>query len=263
MVDFNTSNLNDLALKDWITGEDITEAALDGDNSSTEIGVNANIDAILALESNFESSLAPARNVRGKLYADSTTSNEVELKIDPDGAGSDISIGTATATRFTPASGVSILTIDTAEVSQLGNAAGALMAYTVPANTLSVNNKAIRFTAWGRRDASNADANVEIRWGGTAVSDFTVQLTSSVDWVVQVVVARKASNSQVGYSMVVSTRDAGFEPSAVSNEGFVLGQTWVATETDSATIVFDLFNDGTGNVGDTIAQEGLIVELLN
>lgn len=87
------SALTDPSIRTYVNLEKLTHTKLNADLVALKAGVDNLNDVVADLQKNFAGGSPPTDNtVRGGLYADTTTSNQVDLKCDPDGNGADIII---------------------------------------------------------------------------------------------------------------------------------------------------------------------------
>ena len=234
-----------------VSGGTITASDFNSFINDVEARIANLNDALADLENHHAGTAAPTDNaVQGKLWYETDT---YRLHLDPDGSGAD-----------QPLSRVESGGVGISAVSRAGNAAGTLITFTIPANTLRADGKIIKFTCWGTKSAANGAAVIEVRLASAAVSTFQIQ-SAALRWMVEFYLIRTGSNTQDWFYKAINTDDvaAGFHGASAQSAGSVRLDFGTGTLTDTATIAFDLRNDGTGNASDNIVQEEMIVEILN
>lgn len=162
-----------------------------------------------------------------------------------------IGIGTGSGTGTT----VAVADVQTTVVGNVGVGTDDLMSYTLPANSLSANKKAIRVTAWGA-GANNANAKQVAFFFGSILSSVNLDISVAVTWRFEAIVVRTGSGAQkvsvFWYFNTGATGSANQRGSQVNTTGAV---TDTATITVKAQAVATADND--------VTQEGMIVEFLN
>ncbi len=149
--------------------------------------------------------------------------------------------------------------------STKAGATGVLKSFTIPANLLGVNGKALRVTAWGTKSGTGGVATVRIRIGSTPtqILAMTLDNTSGRGWFAELYIVRLSTSTlNVFMNAREQTQGTAFDMSAQQSYGVVDHQA-VSSDIDltsAQTIDFDVSAiDG----ADTVTQEGLIIELLN
>jgi len=242
----HANSLTDFSARTWTDGEDATASLFQGEFDSMQTAINDLNNAVQDLASSQSGTSAPSTNVAGQQFWDTSTER---LGIEVDGSGTLNQIPRVPAVNITA-------------VSRLGNAAGTLIVYSVPADTLKADGKIIRFTCWGNKTLSNADTGIEIRWGTTVLETFNCATTAG-SWKIVVLVIRTGSSTQDIHISCMAVLENGTNNDGNASSATFMEEFETATETDTAAIQFDLRNDGSGNVNDEVFQEGLIVEVLN
>lgn len=129
---------------------------------------------------------------------------------------------------------------------------GVLMTYTLPANTLDVNGKAVRVTAWGIGSAS-INVTINFRIAGTVIS--TLALTDAdFYWRFSILIVRTGSSAQVYVSELFTFTSGGVMTSLV---GFN------APITEDLTTALALDVNLSSWISGTVTQKGMLVEVLN
>lgn len=149
--------------------------------------------------------------------------------------------------------------------STKAGATGVLKSFTIPANLLGVNGKALKVTAWGTKSGTGGVATVRIRIGSTPtqILAMTLNNTSGRGWFAELYIVRLSTSTlNVFMNAREQTQGTAFDMSAQQSYGVVDHQA-VSSDIDltsAQTIDFDVSAiDG----ADTVTQEGLIIELLN
>jgi hypothetical protein len=149
---------------------------------------------------------------------------------------------------------VGVAHVNTTAVGNVGTGADDLMTYTLPANSLSANGKAVRVTAWGTT-ANNANAKiVAFRFDGNGP---VFSMTSSISgtWKLSAIIIKTGSNAQ---DFVVELAEAQLTSMVTPKQQISIG---TLAKTDTAAIAIKLQGDATAD--NDIVQEGMIVEFLN
>ena len=124
-----------------------------------------------------------------------------------------------------------------------------LMTYTMPADLLDVDGKAIRITAWG---TGNALDNVTIKLHFGADTATLMAANTVTTWGVTAIIIRTGATTQVGTGLFTKT--------ATAQLRFITA----STETLSGSIVVKITGENTGDTSnDAVVQEGMIIEILN
>ena len=129
---------------------------------------------------------------------------------------------------------------------------GVLMTYTLPTNTLDVDGKAVRVTAWGIGTASN-NVTINFRIGGTVISSLALTATD-IYWRFSILIVRTGSSAQAYISELFAFTSGG----AISTPVGVNA----TTAKDLATALALDVNLSSWIAG-TVTQKGMLVELLN
>ena len=150
----------------------------------------------------------------------------------------------------TPGTPVTVLHVSTTSQATTGTSEEVLATYTLPANTLSANGKAIRVTAWGTTAANGNAKTLRIRFGGVGgtVVALNATSTSGAYWLLRSVIIRTgaANQSSIGESMSSNTAVVVASP----------------TQTLSGAVDVVVTGTTTTSAGDATFI-GLVVEALN
>lgn len=152
------------------------------------------------------------------------------------------------------AGGIGRIHTNTTAVGNVGAGEDNLMSYTLPANVLNADGKAVRITAMGQ-GANNANAKtVKLYLGGaTGLTLVSAALTTGSirDWYIQAIVVRSGAGTQraFGYCM------EGTSSAVIDVEG--------ATGTRDETATQQILCTGTATADNDIQQFLLMVEVLN
>ena len=114
----------------------------------------------------------------------------------------DTNIGTGTAVARVGG----VLNVNTTSRATTGTSEEVLATYTLPANTLSANGKAIRVTAWGTTAANGNNKTARIRFGGIAGTNIALGTFSTNDggWEAVAVLVRTGASTQTSAGTVRS-----------------------------------------------------------
>ena len=125
------------------------------------------------------------------------------------------------------------------------------ISYTLPANTLNTDGKALRITAWGKFAANGNQKNFRVYFGATEIQKQTVVGASLSPVMADILVVRDGVGSQKSISKTIaSTTHSANQIDSLSED-----------ETGDIVIKITAQN-GTAAAAD-IVVEGMIVELLN
>jgi hypothetical protein len=151
---------------------------------------------------------------------------------------------------------VGIASVQTTQVGNVGSGTDDLMSYTLPANSLSANGKAVRITAWGTTSGTGNSKNLLFKFGGSTIANIVLDTSVINSWRIEIVAIRTGSNAQK-YN-IRSYYNTGSYASSEQRGNNVNGS---LTETDSGTIALKFQAIGTAD--DDIVQHGMLVEFLN
>lgn len=139
---------------------------------------------------------------------------------------------------------------NTTAVGNVGAGEDDLMSYTIPANTLDTDGKAIRITAWG---AGNGADNVTIKWHFGGTEEWTiVSAATRTSWEASVYITRTGASAQV---MLGRASANGAVVNPVNATGII---------DTTANIITKFTGENTADTtNDAVTQLGMIVEILN
>lgn len=255
------STLADLTNRPIITATPVSSSDHEAWRNDLETRVANLNDAMADEENNRAGSSPPTDNtVRGRLYADTTNASRVILKLDPDGSGADDEVATRLeAFRIAFATGgtathklMGVINSQFTEVGNVGAGADTLMSFTLPANTLDTDGKALRIrAAFKGNGVDNVTLTFIFGATGFTIRSGTSITTAEARLAVDIIVIRTSSNNQLmsGVSIEGST--------AASN-----GSKETATDTGNIGVQFQGENTSDAT-NDAIIQQSMIVELLN
>ncbi len=148
--------------------------------------------------------------------------------------------------------------------STKAGATGVLKTFTVPANLLGVNGKALKVTAWGTKTGGNSNVLFQARTGTTPTSRFqgSVYSITGRRWYIKMYIVRISSTAA---DVFLSFKETPSSVADLSNNAnfAMIEHLVITTDTNWAAAQTIDFNVSTIDGGDTLTQEGLIVELLN
>lgn len=126
-----------------------------------------------------------------------------------------------------------------------------LWTYSLPANTLSANGKAVRITAFGTTAANANNKTIKLYFGSTVVATSGTSGYNGIAWTLTVPVIRTGAATQLGMG-------------GVAVVGGSLGNSWSApAETLSGAITIKVTGqNGTASANDIVFR-GAIVEYLS
>lgn len=152
--------------------------------------------------------------------------------------------------------------VNTTTVSTAGIGQTDLMTYTLPANSLNVDGKALRITAWGTAEP-NPSLKIKCQFGGTEIVNTVRQGAGlpfggmSSSWWMEAVVVRTGGSSQSSIARIWGDCVA---PNACAPQ-YRMDQT-SPSENLSSGLTIKCIGEQTAAV-ETIRQLGLIVQALN
>lgn len=142
--------------------------------------------------------------------------------------------------------------VDTTQVGNVGAGEDDLMTYSLPANSLSVNNKGIRVTAWGTA-ANNANGKTLTVYFGVSQLIFLLTASITSTWRVSLLIFRTGASTQDVYVGAKQTNSTSF--AVIENESVT-----TAAQTDTAAITIKC--TGTATANNDIVQHGMLVEYI-
>lgn len=127
-----------------------------------------------------------------------------------------------------------------------------LISYSLPANSLSANGKAVRIYAWGTTTAAAANRLVKLYFGAGTVVTGTVSINAVTVWQIAATVVRTGATTQLlsGY----------FADNAAST---FLPLSGTPTETLTGAVTIKVTGTNGTAVANQVRQLGMIVEFLN
>lgn len=142
------------------------------------------------------------------------------------------------------------LNVNVTAVGNVGGGTDDLMTYTVPANVLVANGKAIRIKAWGTTANNATGKTVTFVVGSQTV--LTTALTTSIAgrWEIEVYIVRTGTNSQDIMARLLQGATLIYDQELTAG-----------TQTESGTITVKA--TGAAGANDDIVQEGMITEIIN
>ena len=111
----------------------------------------------------------------------------------------------------TPGTPVVVLNVNTTPKATTGTSEEVLATYTLPANTLSADGKAIRVRAFGKHAANANVATLQIRAGGiggSVIATCTANVSNG-QWVMDVIYIRTGASAEIAGSLVFGSTGAG------------------------------------------------------
>lgn len=136
-----------------------------------------------------------------------------------------------------------------------------LMQFTLSADTLDVDGKAIRIIGWGTKSGANSVGGMQINFGGSSISVNNIA-QNGVSWRVILIIMRSA----VGQQRCMIEWQSGLLAGWSGASGLVSGNidvdsvTSTGDETTNLLVDVEVFSM---NAGDTITMDGMLTEILN
>lgn len=192
-------------------------------------------------------SFAGAKTFTGAVDCDSTLNVDGQVSLD---LAPQFYPGTSSTTYAT---GSGVLNSNITAVGNVGAGEDDLMTYTVPANVLSANGKAIKVTG-SFTVTNNANAKtLKFYWNAVAVLSLPLQASIGTPATAECYIYRTSSGNQRIYGTITHADATGTVP--FCNFGNTTG-----TATDTGTIVLKFTATATTN--DDISQKTMLVEVL-
>jgi hypothetical protein len=146
-----------------------------------------------------------------------------------------------------------VISINTGSQATIGTSEETLMSFSLPANTLDVNGRGVRITAWGTTAANGNNKVTKITFGGTQVTVRGAAADNDHRWRHEVLVFRTGAATQESIGTVFSgTNNSGNTPvNTYATPGETLsGAVSIAVKATTASAIGD------------VTCEGLLVEVL-
>jgi len=255
-------NLSTYVARDWIDKESLTRTKLQFEFDQIDALIDQIKNSMTDMENHRAGGSAPTSNkIRGQLWADTSNTDRVVLKLDPDESGADDEFATRIeAKQISYASGGSAthkvmgaINVDVTTVT-VGPSSGTLITYTLPADSLDTNGKLVRISCWGTANNSSSSAQFSIRFNTGTQHTFTIDTSTSTDWHIKWFIVRTAATTQDWHAHFNQNRD----DTGITD----LVNSGTDAETLANALAIDVFSQAMSG-GDTVTMDGMIVELLN
>ena len=256
MAQFATSALADLTNR-TVSGGVIASADHEAWRNDCESRIADLNDAAQALAS-FQSGAVASESLRGSIWADTTNTNRVIWKGDPDGAGPDdevltrleayrVSLATGGTATFKPSG---IINVQTTSASLSSTTSATLLFYALPANTLDANGKFVHVTAFGTKSGATAAMSLVPQLGAGALTTHTTS-AAVTDWCIEFWIIRTGAGGQDCGSYCILNRD--------DTGSTTLCDFASLTQDETAALNISI-KCGNKNAADVVSQEIMIVE---
>lgn len=149
---------------------------------------------------------------------------------------------------FSGSASGAIAVVSTA-VANAGSGTDDLQSYTLPANVLSVDGRALRITAWGTTANTAAAKTVTLNVGSQVVMTQALTTNLAATWRISALVIRTGSNTQDIFAELLQLT------TIIHKQTLTAG-----TQTD--TLAITIKGTGTATNDNDIVQEGLLVEIV-
>jgi hypothetical protein len=147
-------------------------------------------------------------------------------------------------------------TLNTTAVGNVGGGTDDLMTYTLPANALSANGKAVEIHAWGTTASNTNPKTVTLNFGGTAIVTNALTVSVAGVWSIRATVVRTGAGAQTAIAVLNANNTVPVDPEYTT-----------PAETETGAIVIKCtgtVTDGGGGINDDdISQKGLVIKFLN
>jgi hypothetical protein len=152
-----------------------------------------------------------------------------------------------------------VINVNTTSVGNVGGGTDDLITYSLPANTLSANGKALRITAGGTYNDTTSAGTLQITllFGGTTLATMTGPAAAVAGhWRVQAEVIRTGAATQIGMSAITARPTTAATAQSVVTTATAPGETLSGAVTIRCQAVAGVNNND-------IVQTFLLVEVLN
>jgi hypothetical protein len=161
-------------------------------------------------------------------------------------SNTDITIAAGGTSTQIPIGGT--LTVDTTAVGNVGAGEDTLIAYSLTADTLSVNKDYIDIQAWGITAANANNKRIKLKFGSTTILDTGSVAANNASWLINCKIVRTASNAQQIIASIIS-------------DSTLIGDSATFTSgTEDLTTSLNIFCTGEATTDDDIVQEGLSIK---
>lgn len=162
-----------------------------------------------------------------------------------------VQLGMGTGTGLSNAVGVA--DVNNTAVGNVGAGTDDLMTYSLPANSLSGNEKGVRITAWGTF-ANNANAKtLTMNFGSTVILTNALTINVGATWYMEAYVFRTGVDTQDYIAKLITVGAAGVAVNDIENG--------TSAQDDGAAITIKC--TGAATTDNDIVQEGMIIEFFN
>lgn len=148
------------------------------------------------------------------------------------------------------------LEINVTAVGNVGAGTDILMTYDLPANTLNVNARAIRITAWGTAANNSNPKTIALLWGSQTIMTQALTVSQAGTWRIVAYVVRTGTDTQDIFAELLQLLTTVIDTHTIT----------AGTQDDGAAITIKCtgtVTDGGGGINnDDLVQEGLIVEMI-
>lgn len=148
---------------------------------------------------------------------------------------------------------IGTLYVNATPVGNVGVGEDTLMSYSLPANSLSANGKAVRVKMWGYTSSNANVKQVNFYFGSEFLQGFAPTTNELNYWTVEIIMVRYAVAVQTKYIHTTSINN-----NVVALADISVGS---ATEDETAAILIRATGQGTDN--DDVVQSGMLVEFIN
>jgi hypothetical protein len=144
------------------------------------------------------------------------------------------------------------VTTNTTQVGNVGAGEDDLMTYTVPANVLDTDGKALRITVWGLFAVNGNAKTIRYYYGGTAFTAYPLADTAAngFGWSANIYIVRTGAAAQRHLTQFI-TSSGGVQTFSINSTG---------TKDNTAAQAFKITGEGTAT--DDVVQFGMIVEVV-
>lgn len=140
--------------------------------------------------------------------------------------------------------------VQTTSTGNVGTGEDTLLSYTMPANTLFLNDHVVRITAWGTTAANANNKTIKLIFGSTTIISSGALGINAQDWKIEAVVVRTGASTQGAIATYFNETPTMVGPNYTT-----------PAETLSGTVVIKCTGEATTT--DDILQKGFIIEILN
>lgn len=148
---------------------------------------------------------------------------------------------------------VGTLALNVTPVGNVGVGEDTLMSYSLPANSLSANGKAVRVKMWGYTSSNSNAKTLSFYFGSALLQTISPVINELNYWTAEIIMTRYDAAVQAKYIHITNINN-----NVVAFADISIGS---ATEDETGAILIKATGEGTAD--DDIVQSGMLVEFIN